>query len=120
MISKEGLPALRRRPSSPGHVFCNRGLADVDPEFEQLAVNPRRSPQWVLTTHGANQRAHLFRHGRPPRLTVADLPGPEQTKAFLAPADDGRGLDDKDAGLPVVPDRCHRPSSLKHSVPVLF
>ena len=36
---------------------------------------------------------------------MADLPGPEQTKAFPVPADDGRGFDDKEAGLPVVPDR---------------
>jgi hypothetical protein len=55
MISKEGLPALRRRPPSPGHVFCNRGLADVDPEFEQLAVNPWRSPQWVGNAHLENE-----------------------------------------------------------------
>src|SRR5262252_2634558 len=52
----------------------------------------------------SNQRAHLLRYGRPARLTLADLPGPEQTKAFPVPADDGRGFDDKDAGLPVVPD----------------
>src|SRR5215472_15197129 len=43
-------------------------------------------------------------HGRPPRLTVSDLPSPEQPKAFAVPADDGRRLDDKDTGLPVVPD----------------
>jgi hypothetical protein len=36
---------------------------------------------------------------------VSDLAGPEQPKAFAVPADDGRGFDDKDAGLPVVPDR---------------
>src|SRR5215471_18789486 len=60
--------------------------------------------KWVLTTHGANQLAHLLRHARPPRLTVTDLPRPEQAKAFAVPADDGRGFDDKDAGLPVVPD----------------
>ena len=35
---------------------------------------------------------------------MADLPGPDQTKAFPVPANDGRGLDDKDAGLPIVPD----------------
>ena len=67
-------------------------------------MNARSTPQWVLAAHGANQRAHLLRYGRPARLTVADLPGPEQTKAFAVPADDGRGFDDKDAGLPVVPD----------------
>src|SRR5258706_16239489 len=48
--------------------------------------------------------AHLLGHGRPPRLTVSDLPGPEQAKAFPVPADDGRGFDDKDASLPVVPE----------------
>ena len=35
---------------------------------------------------------------------MSDLPGPEQAKAFPVPANDGRGLDDKDAGLPIVPD----------------
>ena len=39
-----------------------------------------------------------------PKTTVSDLPGPEQAKAFPVPANDGRGLDDKDAGLPIVPD----------------
>jgi hypothetical protein len=34
MIAKEGLPAWRRWPPSPGHVFCNYGLADVDAELE--------------------------------------------------------------------------------------
>ena len=67
-------------------------------------MNSRSAPEWVLTTHGANQLAHLLRHARPPRLTVSDLPRPEQAKAFAVPADDGRGFDDKDAGLPVVPD----------------
>src|SRR5215469_7720732 len=66
----------------------------------------RGAPQsGFLAAHGANQRAHLLRYGRPARLTVADLPGPEQTKAFAVPADDGRGSDHKEAGLPVVPDR---------------
>ena len=50
-----------------------------------------------------NARTSLGKAGR--RLTVADLPGLEQTKAFPVPADDGRRFDDKDAGLPVVPDR---------------
>jgi hypothetical protein len=67
-------------------------------------VNPRSAPEWILTTHGANQLAHFLWHGRPPGLTLSDLPRPEQPKAFPMPADDGRGFDDKDAGLPVVPD----------------
>ena len=88
----------------PHHVFRDAGFGNLNAELEQLAVNPRRSPEWVLTTHGANQLAYLLGHARSPRLTVSDLPGPEQAKAFPVPANDGRGLDDKDAGLPVVPD----------------
>ena len=90
--------------SGGGQVLAHAGLADVDAELEQLAVNPRSAPEWVLTTYGANQRTHLFRYRRPPRLTVSNLPSPEQTRAFPVPADDGRRFDDKDAGLPVVPD----------------
>ena len=80
-------------------------LADVNAQLEQLAVNPWSAPEWVLAAQGPNQRAHFFRHAWSPRLTVPDLPGPEQTKALPVPADDGRGFDDKDAGLPIVPDR---------------
>src|SRR5215813_8471408 len=73
------------------------------PSLKQFAMNARSAPEWILAAHGANQRAHLLRYGRPVRLTATDLPGPEQTKAFPVPADDGRGFDDKDAGLPIVP-----------------
>jgi hypothetical protein len=105
VVVKEGSPGLGGRLVAAHQVLAHAGLADVDAELEQLAVNPRSAPEWVLTTHGANQLAHLFRHGRPPRLTVSDLPGPEQAKAFPVPVDDSRGLDDADAGLPVAPDR---------------
>jgi hypothetical protein len=54
MIAKEGLPVLRRWPPSPGHVFCNRALADVDPELEQFVVNPWR-PQGVGNVHFDNE-----------------------------------------------------------------
>src|SRR5215471_3756075 len=104
VIVEEGPPGLGRRLAAAHQVLAHTGLADVDAELEQLAVNPRRSPEWVLTTHGANQLAYLLGDAGSPRLTVSDLPGPEQAKAFPVPANDGRGLDDKDAGLPIVPD----------------
>ena len=59
MIAKEGLPALRRWPPFPGHVFCNRGLADIDSKLEQFAVNPRRSPQEVGEAHLENEVANV-------------------------------------------------------------
>src|SRR6516162_9428153 len=63
MIAKEGVPALRRWPPSPCHVFCNGRLADNDAQLEQLAVNPWRSPQRVGNAHLANELADV--HGRP-------------------------------------------------------
>src|SRR5215831_2280267 len=96
-------------PAFAGRTLAHAGLADVNAQLEQLALNPGSAPEWIFAAHGANQLAHLFGHGRPPLLTVSHLPGPEQTKALPVPADDGRGFDDKDAGLPVVPD-CAEPS----------
>jgi hypothetical protein len=59
MIAKERLPALRRGPPPLRHVFCNCGLADIDPELEQLAVNPWHSPQGVGTAHLENELANV-------------------------------------------------------------
>jgi hypothetical protein len=59
MMAKEGFPALRWWPPFPSHVFCNGSLADVDPELEQFAVNPWRSPQRVGNAHLANKVANV-------------------------------------------------------------
>jgi hypothetical protein len=64
------------------HILAHARLADVDAEFEQLAVNSRSASEGVLTTHGANQRAHLLGNAGAARFTVSDLPGPEQAKAL--------------------------------------
>ena len=42
VIADKGSPALRRRVSSPDHVFGDAGLADLDAELKQLAMDPRR------------------------------------------------------------------------------
>jgi hypothetical protein len=44
VIPQEGAPGLRRRSASTNQVFRDRGLTDVDSEFEQFAMNPRRAP----------------------------------------------------------------------------
>ena len=41
------------------HVFRNSGLADIDPELEQFAVNPWRSPQGVGSAHLENELANV-------------------------------------------------------------
>ena len=105
VVVKKCPPGLGGRLLAAHQVFAHTGLADVDAELEQLAMNPRSAPEWVLTAHSANQLAHLLGPAGSPRLTVSDLPAPEQPKAFPVPADNGRRFDDKKAGLPVVPDR---------------
>ena len=89
----------------PDHILADAGLANVDAELEQFAVNVRRSPQWIFAAQHANQLANLFRHRGATALAVANLPTPEQAKALPVPADHRSGLDDGNPGFPVVPDR---------------
>ena len=39
----------------PDHVLCHGGLADIDAELEQFAMDPRRSPQRIGNAHLADQ-----------------------------------------------------------------
>ena len=45
VVVKKCPPGLGGRPLATHQVLAHTGLADVDAELEQLAVNPRRSPQ---------------------------------------------------------------------------
>ena len=44
------------------HVLADAGLADVDAELPELAVNMRRSPERIFTTEHTDQLANLFWH----------------------------------------------------------
>ena len=67
MIVKKGLPALRWRPSSLRHVFCYRGLADIDAELEQLTMDPRRTPKgFARLISRMSWRTSADALGRPP------------------------------------------------------
>jgi hypothetical protein len=63
VVLNEGTPARGRDFGAPGHVSANRGLADLDAEFEQLAVDAGRAPKPVGQAHLADQitdfRTHL-------------------------------------------------------------
>src|ERR1700746_1884036 len=61
MIAQKGLPALRWRLPSPGHVFCHGGLPDIDAKLEQFAMDPWRSPKRVRDAHVANELANVLR-----------------------------------------------------------
>jgi hypothetical protein len=54
VIADKGSPALRRRGSPPDHVFGDAGLADLDTELKQLAVDPEALPtaDWQCSSRG--------------------------------------------------------------------
>ncbi len=86
-------------------ILADAGFTDVDAQLEQLAVNARCSPQRTVATQSADKFSNVFRNRWPPRSTVADLPGPEQTKALSVPSDDGVRFDDDQSRPPAAPDR---------------
>src|SRR5258707_9034698 len=103
VIVEERPPGLRWRLSSANHVLAHAGFTDIDAELEQFAVNAWSPPEWIFTAHRTNQFANLLWHRRPSRFAVANLPGPEESKALAMPAQDGGGVQDRQHGLPVVP-----------------
>ena len=59
MILQKSAPGLRRRLAAVHHVFADAALADVDAEFEQFAVDARRTPTRILPAHLADQISDL-------------------------------------------------------------
>src|SRR5437868_4402171 len=62
VIVQEGPPRLRWRLRTAYEVLAHAGLADIDAEFEQFAVDAGRAPKRILAAHLPNQLANLFRH----------------------------------------------------------
>jgi hypothetical protein len=60
VVAKEGLPCLRRSISPRYHVLRDCRLGDVEAELQKLAVDMRRTPEWVLEAHSSDKVAHLF------------------------------------------------------------
>jgi hypothetical protein len=48
VIPQEGAPGRGRRTSSSHHILGDRSLTDLDAELEQLAMDPRRTPEGGL------------------------------------------------------------------------
>src|ERR1700721_1938640 len=94
MIADKCSPALGRRVSSPDHVFGDAGLADLDAELKQLAVDPRRSPQRIGNAHLADKLAYLRRYSWS-TPTAARLPPPVQSEPGAVPFNPGLRLPDR-------------------------
>jgi hypothetical protein len=59
VVLPEGAPSLRRRFAAAHHVFADTALADVDAEFEQLAVDAGCTPTGILAAHLSDQISGL-------------------------------------------------------------
>ena len=64
VIRQERAPGLGGRLAWAPHVFRDRRLTDVDLQFQQFAMNPRRAPTRVRLRDRANQRADVEWHDR--------------------------------------------------------
>jgi hypothetical protein len=78
--------------SGNGLCTADAGLANVHAEFEQLAMNPRRSPCWVLSAHLADQNAHLYGDRGPSGWPLRTLQVQKRLKPFRCQAITDSGL----------------------------
>lgn len=103
MVDQKRTPGLRGPWAAADHVCGDGRLRHGEPQFQELTVNPRRTPQGIRGRHRANQGAYLVRDGRPTR-PMAALPRPKETEPAPMPGDDGFGFDDDEHRSPVTPD----------------
>src|SRR5215471_19216347 len=101
------------------HVFAYAGLADVDAQLEEFAVDARSAPKWVLAAHLPNQFSDLLRHCRASGLPAADLPSPEQAVSLAVPGNHRIRFYDAECRAPRGP--CSTKPGPQHPVePVQF
>src|SRR5262245_14821559 len=92
VVAEECLPALRRR-SALHHVFRHRRLGNLKAEHQQLAMDPRRSPLWVLLAHPSDEIAQLATDLWPP-CPLPRFPTPERRETRTMPSKDSLRLND--------------------------
>src|SRR5260370_27779119 len=94
----------RQWPGSLDHVLRDTGLSDLKAEFEQLAMDARGAPQWIVNAHPSDQRAQARVELRS-ASEGAGFPPPISPEAGSVPAHQGLRPDDR-GGLQ---DRCKPP-----------
>src|SRR5258708_39462922 len=95
MVTQERAPSLGGRPGSLDHVLRDTGLSDFKAEFEQLAMDARRTPQRIVSAHPPDQRAQV-RVDLGPASKGAGFPTPVMAKAGPMPTHQGLRPDDRD------------------------
>jgi hypothetical protein len=102
VIGQKRAPGLGRWTPMPSHVLGHGRLTHRDPHLQELAVNPRGTPQRIRGGHVANQRAHV-RWQRWAPGAVSAFPGPKEAKPAAMPRDDGLRFDDVNRRAPAAP-----------------
>lgn len=87
----------------PNHVLGDGRLRNLEPQFDELTVNPRSAPQWVRNAHLSDETLNLLLEFWSSRASPAALPCPMKLKALPRPRNDGLGLHDHQGLLPVRP-----------------
>src|SRR5947199_10798641 len=95
MVTQEGAPSLGGRPGSLDHVLRDAGLSDLKAECEQLAMDRRRAPQWIVSAHPSDQRAQV-RVDLRSASKGAGFPPPISPEAGSVPAHQGLRPDDRE------------------------
>src|SRR5436309_14133304 len=80
VVSKKCLPALRRWPPAPHHVFGDRRLGDRKAKHQEFAMDPGRAPQRVFLAHPLDEVTHATIDLRAP-CPLSRLPAPERFPA---------------------------------------
>jgi hypothetical protein len=107
MVVQECPPRLRWRPSVPGHVFRDRRLGDLEPELEQLTMDARGAPQWILLAHPLDEFAQLMANFGPLRPS-ARFSAPIGPKRGAMPAQDRVRLNDSGQTEQAWPEPSHQ------------
>src|ERR1700738_4642223 len=80
VVVQKATPGRGGEFGPPRHVSPDRGLADLDAELEQFAVDARRAPERVGVAHLTDQSAVCGAHLGPSR--TAGPPPPIEPEAF--------------------------------------
>ena len=84
MILEKYAPSLRRRFAVAHHVFADAALSDVDPELEQLTVDPWCTPRRILSAHLADQISQLTGNDR---SSIVGRAAPSRSRKDESPCD---------------------------------
>src|SRR5437016_2465418 len=111
MVAEERQPSLHWVRISRGSADPSRDtpFREIETQLEQLAMNARRSPSWILSHHTEDQGANLFADTLPSSyLADSGDPRPIQTKPRAMPVHDGSRSDQDERLGPPGPERSQR------------